>query len=458
MSHWVAAETADSQLADVRHTTRLAQLLTRLSAQPVRSIPSACHGWAETVAASRFLENPAIGEQELLSGHKHATLERIRTQEVVRLVQDTTCLNYGTTQPKHGMGTVRVKTRKEYLLHTTVAFTPDRVNLGVLGMKVWQRPEQPVAQERKRKPIEEQESYRGLEGSQLACAVKQTCPAPLVVHVADREGDIQEWFLHARRREPEQRAEYIVRAQGNRRLAPGSAQRHWWAEMRQTRALGEMTVELARQPARPPRQVTRSVTAKLVTCNGARRARSTLPPVEVTAVYAQECSPPPGEAPLEWLWLTSLPVTDFPRACTVGRWYRCRWEIALFFRVRKPGCQIAPWRVQTAQRVLNAMAISVLVAWRIHTITMVGRAYPEVPGDVVCEPREWHTIDPMPPHRRPPQMSPPLRAMVRSLAPCGGFFARTGDGEPGIQAIWQGYQRLQAFIDAVETYQTVHSL
>jgi hypothetical protein len=82
----------------------------------------------------------------------------------VLLVQDTTFLHEGTPPPKHGLGTVRVNTRKEYLLQTTVAFTPDRVNWGVLGMQGWQRPEPPVAQERKRKPIEEQERSGGLEG------------------------------------------------------------------------------------------------------------------------------------------------------------------------------------------------------------------------------------------------------------------------------------------------------
>jgi hypothetical protein len=49
------------------------------------------------VAAYRFLNNPDIGAQEMLSGHTHATLERIRAQAVVLLVQDTTFLNYGTT-------------------------------------------------------------------------------------------------------------------------------------------------------------------------------------------------------------------------------------------------------------------------------------------------------------------------------------------------------------------------
>jgi hypothetical protein len=83
MSNWVETEMVACQLHDARHAKRLSHLLGRLSEQPVHRIPSACHGWAETVAAYRFLDNPAIGDQEILSGHHHATLERIRTQEVV---------------------------------------------------------------------------------------------------------------------------------------------------------------------------------------------------------------------------------------------------------------------------------------------------------------------------------------------------------------------------------------
>jgi hypothetical protein len=128
MSNWVETEVSACQLHDARHEKRLAQLLARLSEKPVHSIPSACHGGAETVAAYRFLDNPAVGEQEILSGHKHATRGRIRAQEVVLLGQETTFLNDGTTQQKPGMGTVKVKRREAYLLHPSVAFTPERVN------------------------------------------------------------------------------------------------------------------------------------------------------------------------------------------------------------------------------------------------------------------------------------------------------------------------------------------
>jgi len=80
------------------------------------------------VAAYRFLPNPHIDAQESLSGHIHATLERIRAQEIMLLVQDTTLLNDGTTQPQAGMGTGKIKTREEYRLHPPVVFTPERIN------------------------------------------------------------------------------------------------------------------------------------------------------------------------------------------------------------------------------------------------------------------------------------------------------------------------------------------
>ena len=161
---------------------------------------------------------------------------------------------------------------------------------------------------------------------------------------------------------------------------------------------------------------------------------------------------------MEWLLLTSLPVPDFCWACTVVQWYRCRWAIELFLRVLKQGWQIERLRVQTEQRLLNALAMYVIVAGRIHNITMVGRAYPEVSCEVVFEPREWRTLYTMQHHGPPPPTPPPLREMGRGLAQLGGFLARPRDGTPGIQAIWQGYQRLHAFIYAIETYRTVNAV
>jgi hypothetical protein len=355
------------------------------------------------------------------------------------------------------MGTVQEKVREEHLLPPTVAFTPERVNLGVLGAKLWQRPEQPVGHKRKGKPIEEKESFRWLEGYALACEVQQACPQTVVVSVADCEGDIQEWFLDARPRLPHERAAFLSRAKCNRRLAPGAAHDYLGEELQAARPLGRISFELSRQADRPARRVTLSVKARPVTFNGARRPGGRLPPVQLWAVYAIELKPPKGEEPIEWLLLTSVPVEDFSGACLVVQWYRARWEIELFFRVLKPGCQIERLRLETAHRLLNALAISLIIAWRIHTITMMGRAYPDASSAIVFEPREWQAIYTMQYHSPPPDQPPPLRDTVRALAQLGGFVARTGDGEPGIKSIWQGYQRLYEFIYAIETHLAVNA-
>ena len=39
------------------------------------------------------------------------------------------------------------------------------------------------------------------------------------------------------------------------------------------------------------------------------------------------------------------------------------------------------------------------------------------------------------------------RTSLRAIARLGGFLARTGDGEPGWQTIWRGWQRLLAMVE-----------
>jgi hypothetical protein len=90
-------------------------------------MPTAGHGWAATLAASRLLTHPDIQAQAMWSGPTHATLERLRTPAVVGRGHETTLLHDGTTPPQAGRGTVTLNTRAEDRLHPTVALTPERV-------------------------------------------------------------------------------------------------------------------------------------------------------------------------------------------------------------------------------------------------------------------------------------------------------------------------------------------
>src|SRR5665213_1529076 len=89
VSAWAQMEVASVNLGDERLDARLAILLSSLGDRPNLSIPAACGGHAEMQAAYRFFDNPKTTLEKILSPHYQQTLQRMSTQEVVLLVQDS---------------------------------------------------------------------------------------------------------------------------------------------------------------------------------------------------------------------------------------------------------------------------------------------------------------------------------------------------------------------------------
>lgn len=455
MNDWVEQETASCRMHDERAKKRLGVLLKRLAEKSMLSIPAACQGWAETQAAYRFLQNPRVRPQAILHGHVQATWARIRAEPVVLVVQDTTFVEWVRDAGASGVGRFRKTERTEYLLHPSVAFTPARVNLGLLGERFWQRPAERVGHLRAKKPIAQKESVRWLEGYEWACQVQAHCPETLVISVADREGDIHEWFLAASHRALAERAEFIIRAKCNRRVEGEDEDGYLWEVMTQAPALGAMELEVAGRPHRKARTANLQLKAQALTFNRARRAGGCLPPVEVYAVYAKERNAPKGEEPLEWMLLTSLPVEDFATAQTIVGWYRVRWEVELYFRILKQGCRVEDLRLETPERLERCLALYLIVAWRIHQVTMLSRCMPTEKCTAVFSDPEWKTIYLLQTKKRPPSRPPRLREITRKLAQLGGFLARTRDGEPGVETIWRGFMVLQQSLLTLEITQAM---
>ncbi len=453
---WAEAEASSTSLPDPRLKRRLARVLEQLSAKPTQSIPAASGSWADTKAAYRFFDNDRVEAVDILDGHTRSTLQRIEGEPVVLLLQDTTFLSYLKDIGEHDFGTLRLKTREEHLLHPSVAFTGERVNLGVLGHQFWQRPKKAVGHRRKQRPIEQKESVRWLLGYEMACAVQALNPEALVVNIADREGDIHEWFLDGGLDDvcPD-RAGYLIRAKCNRRVAKGKKNSYLWETLSQAPVLGQTAVSITARPGRRARVAKLSVRSQAVTFNRARRPGGQLPPVTVTAIYAKEARPPAGEKALEWMLLTNLPVEDFEAAEQLISWYQARWEIELYFRIVKQGCRIEQLRLETAERLERCIAVYLIVAWRLHYLTQIARSMAQAPCTQAFSDQEWQTIYLLHMKRPPPEKPPTMRETVRMLAQLGGFLARKGDGEPGSETLWRGYMVLQQSITALEIAATV---
>jgi Transposase Tn5 dimerisation domain len=176
--------------------------------------------------------------------------------------------------------------------------------------------------------------------------------------------------------------------------------------------------------------------------------------VALTAILVEEETPPAAGEPLQWLLLTSWPVTSWEDAVQVVYWYTLRWLIERYHYVLKTGCQAEALQLRTEARLERAVAVYGLVAVQVLWLTYLGREQPDLPCAVALDQDSWQTLWQVSSPGAPlPATAPPLGEAMRRVAQLGGFLARRGDGDPGPLTIWRGLDRLH---DIVLGYRLAH--
>lgn len=468
---WVQQEMQTVQLDDARLNNRLQQVLSQLAARPTASIPAACGGRAEMEAAYRLFQNDKVTFDNLLGPHQDRTRQRIAERPVVILAQDTTEIDF--TRPKQqvvGCGPLDSSDRRGALLHLLHAFTPDGTPLGTLQATAWTRDEGPSIRQtltkaqRTARPLEEKESYRWVVALRVAQQEAQQNPATQVICVADSEADFYEW-LAAGTTQPHT-ADWIVRACQNRVLHSESegAAAHLHEQVLSQPVLFTRTISIRgrqpkvacttrrRQQPRESREAEVEVRAACVTLRPPWRAGQKLPAVTVHVVLVREPHPPAGEAAVEWMLLTSLPIDDAEQVRLVIESYCVRWMVEVFFRTLKSGCRVEERRFEHIDRQLRCLAVSLIVAWRALYVCRLGRSCPDLSCEAVFEPSEWKAVYRVVRKRSPPRESPALGELVRMVAQLGGYVNRRSGGAPGPQTVWLGLQRMHDFALAWDSF------
>lgn len=477
MQAWVEEELLTSDIGDERLDERYKVVLDRLSQKPSVSIPAACRGTAEMMAAYRFFDNERVDEHEILKPHQDATLDRIAEHKVALLLQDTTELD--VTRPEEqmeGAGPLCDEAHVGFHNHAMLAVTPERIPLGIIDANIWARDwdefrenqenKNSKEKKRKQKPIEEKESVRWLEGYRWGCEVAAQVPDSTIVVISDSEGDIFECFLDAEEDTGEKKAEWIVRACQNRSLRSKDDTGGWgklWDEVGKSEVLGTMEVDVSknrpksqddrkRKQPRDARRATLTIQATQVMLKGPSRPGGKLVDVAVNAVLVRETNPPKGEEPIEWLLLTSLPIDTWKQVCLVIDYYCCRWQIEIYFRILKSGCRVEELQLETAERFKPCLAVYMIVAWRVMHVLMLGRECPEMSCDLVFSEDEWKAVYTVACQEPPPKKAPTLEEMVYMIASLGGHLGRTHDGPPGPKTMWIGMQRMTDLALAWRTF------
>lgn len=447
---WLHREFAGAKLGDRRLERRLLELGKAFFAKPMASIPQSCGSIASAKAAYRFFDHDRVTMDALLEPHRAATIDRIRREPVALVVQDTSSLNYTTHPETQGIGPIGtwVKGPQGLILHNTLAFRPDGLPLGVVDVDCTARdPEKfGTKAERKLGPIENKESYKWIKPLDTVRHVADQCPNTKVVVVCDREADIFELFLALE----EKKVDFLIRASESRELH--RKKQRLWPHMETLTEAGRMVVNVPRHGKQAARTAEMSLRYADVTL-AAPKGKEKLPPVRLWAVWSKEISTPPdGAEPLQWMLLTSVPVASAEDAAERVQWYTRRWGIEVFHRVLKSGCLIEDRQLGTADRLEACLAIDMVVAWRIHHLTYLGRATPDVPCTVAFDDHQWKAILVFQTRKPPPTTPPMLKEMILRISKLGGFLGRKSDGEPGTETLWKGLQRMDDIAAAFQSF------
>lgn len=467
MQTWITEELRTSDLGDKRLDKRFASVLDQLSSRPNDSLPAACGGWADIHAAYRFFDNPKVTPEKILAPHRDSTILRCAEHKVVLVAQDTSELDLTRAEEKVG-GPLGDEEHWGIHIHPSLVMTPDQIPLGILHANMWARDPDDFHKRHKArtKPIEDKESFRWLEGYQQACELQRLIDSQ-VVSLSDSEGDIYECFLAWADTSGGRTADFIIRACQNRCLSKDDpayekdVKTLLWDAVENKPVLGQRTIEVSSRPAqtgdgskrrqaRSERTINVTLRAATVTLKGTRRAGQNgqpgrqLPDVTVNVVLVREENPPEGEPAIEWLLVTSLPVTTLEEVEKVVSFYCCRWLVEVYFKVIKSGCEVEKVQLETTDRLMACVAVYLIVAWRVLYLVRLGRECPEMRCDAVLMPDEWQAVWRVVKNEEPPKQVPTLGEMIVMIAQLGGYIPSPND-PPGAKTMWIGLQRTRDF-------------
>lgn len=443
------------QLGDERRVKRARTIADRLADSPEASLPVAMGDGAAVEALYRHLGGAGVTLSAILRPHIGKTVERVQHFETVYAVADTTEFMFSGQSERAGLGTIHGEDQG-FLAHVTLAVAPDRTPLGLLGIETWNRPElkgdRDLWSRRNDNGRESQRWARGMRSARERLGESAT----KLVHLADREGDIYELIaelVHDKQR-------FIIRAAQDRALHPmsGEDERRLFDAAQSTPAAFVLDVPLSgrgrssfpsqrrRHPARRERTAHLSFAARSVTLKRPGQRSARLPPsVVVNVVHVFELGCPPGEPRVEWVLLTSEPITTNQDVERVVRGYQARWVVEEYFKAVKTGCAFESRQLESVQTLEALLGYTLLVAYALLLMRSLSRQERDEPATALLSSTQIKILQ-LKAKKLPRE--PTVRQALLAVAGMGGHLKNNGD--PGWRTLSKGWSKLLALEEGYE--------
>ncbi len=397
--HWAENEFGGASLGDLRLSDRLVKSAKIQAEKPGCSFSGAGKGQPRDVDGYyRMIEQPATSAvtfDAILTPHREQTIKRMRGQKTVLNIQDGTDLNYTSLAKCTGLGLIgsnQTKAQsKGFHLHSTFVVSTDGIPLGLLRADCEPPKKKKETTDKKSIiPIEEKKTFNWIQALRDVNALAKVLPDTRQINVMDREADFYELFEEPRHKN----VELLIRASYNRNM--GKGEEKLFDRVRSGKERGRLSIRVPRQSSRPKlskqkareerkeRRVDVAVRYRTIQMHAPITAEhKDKLPISLSIVHIREESPPEGQKAVEWFLLSTMPIHSLKDAIECVRWYRLRWRIEDWHRTLKSGCNVEEIAHRTVERLKRGIAIKMVIAWRIMLMTLLSRACPELPAEVL---------------------------------------------------------------------------
>ncbi|WP_442507137.1 IS4 family transposase [Novipirellula sp. SH528] len=475
---WVRQEFESLDLGHKRRVDRVVKFVSQASSIG-ESTPDRVRSKADLKGIYRLANNPKVDVDQIFDAHHQAARKRCGEHKRVFLDQDSS--EFDLTKPKQqvsGAGPLSGGKRFGFFYHPLYAVAAPGIPLGVVDQVLWTRdatslevPAKERKAERQRRCFEEKESSRWMEMMQSGEQIARSMPQTQFIQLSDSESDIGELLAEAAEF-PENygfiirqcRTQKIVAAVDAVTGSPIDDVTTIEETLSKVAWRGEKTVSIggrdapvlpddkkrARKQARISREALvqfRSVRVKVA--GTGRSSTGKLTDTWINVVESLEVDPPIGEAPINWMLLTTLPVSSAEEIDEVLTGYCFRWLVELYFKTLKSGLHIEDMKYETLERYIRAFSMLTVVAWRVEYLKGATRHDGQSPCTVYFSEDEWMAIMIFLTKRPVDPKSPPtMEAFGKSIAILGGYINKKSQGPAGSRTLWRGMNRFSTIVEA----------